>query len=582
MAGGGITKDATLRVGIEGTEDIAGAAERALGPWERATKRISSTLGTFGSGVAGMFREMASDIARVSTALGTLDLAGSVGKFVSYRNEIARQAVATGTHLDQLRERYKALGDRTELPDESIARFSSALRQTTYDSRDSSKAVKSLADEALVTGRSLEQMGPIGETLHDYLGASFDDIRDYLARIRTVADSLGTSGGAAALQDQIAHLGGTLSQVSIKGKADAEQLIATVGELGRGLPAREQERVQQRVLGRLLANPEGLRHQLGIRYEQFYDEQGHIRDLPGLIGRVQRNLVQRYGLRVREVVSEQQNFGPEGAAAFFAFAPEAARRAQAQKLSREAEQKATEFRQSEAGQDIAQRNRLEQNKRDDAGGLLAKVQSTLAGVLPENPFLQFIAAQGLIKMGGWGIGKLLGTGGGGVAARGLIGRGIAGYGGSLAAGSPLAIGSAAIGASFLNFWAAAKVLEPLNRAMPQIRDETEAQLRAQRAGRVGAIVRAAERSTANPTPEEFKRQLGPRLIAEIERDPALQAITQGIATGSVPASVGQQAPDLVQALRQALKDSPLEVTIHIEDDSSSPHQFVTLNKGAVQ
>src|SRR5262249_51253409 len=159
-------------------------------------------------------------------------------------------------------------------------------------------------------------------------------------------------------------------------------LIATVGELGSGLPAREQERVQQRVLGRLLANPEGLRHQLGIKYEQFYDEQGHIRDLPGLIGRVQRNLVERYGIRAREVASEQQNFGPEGAAAFFAFAPEAARGAQAQKLSREAEQKATEFRQSEVGEDIALRTRLEQDKRDQAGGLFAKIQSTLGGILP--------------------------------------------------------------------------------------------------------------------------------------------------------------------------------------------------------
>ena len=38
----------------------------------------------------------------------------------------------------------------------------------------------------------------------------------------------------------------------------------------------------------------------------------------------------------------------------------------------------------------------------------------------------------------------------------------------------------------------------------------------------------------------------------------------------------------MQALRQALKESPLEVTIHLEDDSSSPHQLVALNKGAVQ
>jgi hypothetical protein len=77
-----------------------------------------------------MFRNMASDIACVSTALGTLDLAGWIDRFLSYRNEMARQAVAVGSNLDQLRDRYKALVDRTALPDESIARLSSVLRQT--------------------------------------------------------------------------------------------------------------------------------------------------------------------------------------------------------------------------------------------------------------------------------------------------------------------------------------------------------------------------------------------------------------------------------------------------------------------
>ena len=591
----GITKDAEVRVGITGTEDIAGAADRALGPWERAGKRVQSSLGSLGQAVGGARSSVAQDIARVSTALGTIDLAGSTAKFLSYRDQIARTSIVAGTSIDGLKDRFKQLGDRTALPDEAIARFSESLRQATYDSSDSSASVKALGDEALSTGRSLEQLGPLGETLHNSLGTAFADVPDALARIRTVSDELGTSGGPAALQDQISRLGGVFAAVSIKSKADGEQLIATVGELGRGLPAKQQEQIQQRVLNRVLANPEGLRHQLGIKFEQFYDEQGKVRDLPGLIEKVRTNAVQRYGSRARQILSQSQNFGAQGAAAVFGFDVAGARAAAAAQLSPGAAETGDAFRKGEVGEDIARRNKLAQDKRDQAGGFLAKIQSGLSSVLPDNPLLQFGLLQLTGRLGAAGIGKLFAGGAGEVAGgggRSLAGRAVTGTLEGIGGGSA-GIGLAAVAASLLTTYGGFKLLglDKFNEKHQQITDETRQQLEGQRIGRVGAIVRAAERaSTTDPTPEGFQRELGPRLISTIEGlpasgvpgDAALQAIASGLATGNVPASVAREAPDLVAALRQALKDSPLEVVVHIEDASGHPNQVVARSKGAPQ
>jgi len=407
--------------------------------------------------------------------------------------------------------------------------------------------------------------------------------------LRTAAEELKTTGGPAALQDQVARLGGVLTAVSAKGKAEVSELIATVAELGKGRPAAHQAQLQQSVLGRVLSNSEGLRRQLGVKFEDFYDEQGKVRDLPGTLERVRQMAVQRWGIRAREVLSQSQNFGPEGAAALFAFDINAARAAATAQLSTKAASTAEGFRGSDVGEDIARRQRLSADKRDQAGGLLAKLQSGISSVLPDNPLLQFALLQLAGRLGAGAIGSFFGGGGGGAAAGGgLAGRaitaGLGGTGGAILAGAS---------AAFLNLYGGLKLagVDQLNAAMPQIRGETEAQLEDQRRGRVHAIVRAAERaSSTDPTPEGYARELGPRLIALLEGVPGqgvsgdepLRQIASGLATGTIPASVSQQAPDLVQALRDALKDSPLEVVVHIEDASGHPNAVAVKSRGAQQ
>ena len=523
----------------------------------------------------------------LGTALGAIDLAGSTARFLSYREMLARTSVAVGQSIDTLRVRFRTLGDRAALPDESIARVSESLRQTTYDAGDSTQTLRALADEAVATGRALEQLAPLGEVLHNSLGVGFDEAPAALARVRTTAEELKTTGGPAALQDQVARLGGILSSVSAKGKADVSELIASVAELGRGRPAAQQAQIQQSVLGRVLSNPEGLRRQLGVKLEDFYDEQGKVRDLPGRLEQVRQMAVRRWGMRAREVLSQSQNFGPEGAAALLAFDINAARAAAQAGLSSNAAKAAEGFRSSDVGTDIARRHRLATDKRDQAGGLLASVQSGLSSVLPENPLLQFALLQLAGRIGAGAIGTFFG-GGGGAAGSSVAGRalaaGLGGSGGAILAGTS---------AAFLNLYGGMKLMgvDKLNAARPQIEAETQAKLELERQGRVHAIVRAAERAaTTDPTPEGYARELGPRLIAMLEGvpsqdipgDEALRQIASGLATGTVPASVSQQAPDLVAALREALRDSPLEIVVHIEDASGHPNAVVVQSRGAQQ
>jgi len=603
--GGGITKDATVRVGLEVDDDVASAADRILGPIDRAARTVSTRLGAVASETGRVFANVAMDVARVATALGTVDLGASVARFVRYREEVARTAASTGQSFDALAHKYKTVGDRLAISDEAVARFSRGLQVATYDASDSSRAIEALGNEALATNRSLDQMAPIGEALKNELGHSFDDIPDALGRIDAAAEKLGTSGGPAALQTEIANLGATISQVSIKSRADFANITGSIAELGRGLPAKQQERVQQRIVGRIFSDSEGLRRQLGVQFDQFYDEQGKVRDLPALLERVQRMAVKRWGLRAREVLSQPQNFGPEGAAAIMGYDPAEARAAAEARLSSTAADRARAYRQSEVGEAIARRQRLEEDKRDQAGRAIAEGQDWMGSLFEGHPILGHIATLTGMQLGASGLkglftpklmqavgaiegGEGLAAGAGAVskmspAAR--IGSGALRW---LFSGSAGSIATGALGMTALNAYGGIKLtgLDKFNEKVGAEREQLEQQLEATRVGRVYSILRAAERSTeaegSGFSPERYRRELGPRLMGEIAQDPALQLVASGAANTTVPAGLAEQAPALAAVLRDALKDVQLNVQVQVQDDSGSPHRVVAMQKGARQ
>jgi hypothetical protein len=598
---GGITKDATVKLGVEVDSELSTAADRIFGSIERSAQNVYGHVKSAASAAGQALGNVAMDVARVSTALTTVDLGASVSRFVTYREEVARTAAATGRSFDQLAGNYKAVGDRLAISDETVSRFSRGLQQATYDAGDSSRAIAALGNEALATNRSLDQMAPIGEALHNELAQSFEDIPDALARIDAAAENLATSGGPAALQAQVAALGGTISQVSIKGREDFAAIVGSIGELGRGLPAKQQERVQQRILGRIMSDTEGLRRNLGAKFEDFYDEQGRVKDLPALIQSIQQMATKRWGLRAREVLSQGQNFGPEAAAAIMAYDPAAARAAATAAPSTTAADLAQSFRQSGVGEDIATRNRIDEDKRDQAGKLLADWQTKIGKLFLGHPIAGAVATQTGLRLGAdlvkWaftptavgGIAASGGAGGGAAAAANVaskvspIGRVATGGLGWLGGGSA-AIGLGAIAAALATTMAGIKMtgLDRFNATIGAQEQQIRAQFDTTRIGRVRAIVRAADRAGgAGLTPERYRSELGPRLYGEIARDPLLQLAASGAANREVPAALTQQAPELAAALKEALRDA-IQVQVQLVDDSSSPHRVVAVQKGARQ
>jgi hypothetical protein len=159
--------------------------------------------------------------------------------------------------------------------------------------------------------------------------------------------------------------------------------------------------------------------------------------------------------------------------------------------------------------------------------------------------------------------------------------------GSFFATNPIGMFLAGVGGSVA---ASTAIVNPLNKAMPQIRNETEAQLQDQRIGRVRAIVRAAERSYDDAS---FKEQLGPKLaaITDVKNgaipgfEPGLSGVRSFFESGGrLPLGFEQQPEnkDLVAALKQALGESPLRVQVEVLDASGNPNDFVVAPKGAQQ
>ncbi len=99
------------------------------------------------------------------------------------------------------------------------------------------------------------------------------------------------------------------------------------------------------------------------------------------------------------MLSQGQNFGPEAAAAIMAYNPEAARAAETAPPSTTAAELARTFRQSGVGEDIATRNRIDEDKRDEAGKLLADWQTKIGKAFLGHPIAGMLATQTGVRLG---------------------------------------------------------------------------------------------------------------------------------------------------------------------------------------
>src|SRR4051812_18527831 len=97
---GGINKKATGKLRGEGDNKLSTAADRIFGSIEKSAQSAYGRIKSVASAAGQAVGSVVQDVARVSTALASVDLGASVSRFVTYREEVARTAAATGRSFD--------------------------------------------------------------------------------------------------------------------------------------------------------------------------------------------------------------------------------------------------------------------------------------------------------------------------------------------------------------------------------------------------------------------------------------------------------------------------------------------------
>lgn len=582
--GSSINREVAVKASIEGADEVGQAAEKALGPWERRAASAKSAISGLGQSIGQSVQGMISDVGRVVTALGTLNFAEAANRYRSYSEAVARQSVVSGESVAGLKWKYADLTKYTLQSDEANAKLASSFQRATYDAKNVEKALAALGMEATATGKSNEEMVALGATMHDVLGVPNDQLGNELQRVRGIAESLGTVGGPAALQDQLQGVAGALGHVSLKTEQSRAEMEALVGLVGRGLNKGQAQQVQQRLLGFVTTGTEQLRHTLGMQYGDMYDEQGNVKDPGGLLLKIRENAKKRWGKRALEVLAQDQNLGPQGAAALMNLDAAELVKVSGAKSTR-AQEAAVALGVSPEGKAIADKAKADAAQREDVGGPLAWLQNQYLSMSAKHPVLTAIGTRygfdALSKIPGLVFGG--GAAGGGGAATGgrAAGRGLL-RNAAMALGAEGMIGlTAGIGTML----ALGQATGELNEAMPGIRNETENALAGQRLGRARAIATSYERSKGSAA--GFKKQAGSALLAQMAYDPGLSAFGQGLFEGQVPAALAQSgsasdkqlATLLEQLLAEMKKERPikLEITNATEMDGLAVEQ-----KGAPQ
>lgn len=544
MSGG---NDAEVRVGIVGAEDVGAGASQAFAPWERAGAKVMSGLERIGATAGQAFAGVASDLVRVGTALGAVDLGSLAGRYRTFTEDVARMGVATGKSIDDLKGKFKGLAEATGISDERWAKIASGMQRATH-TEASQASLRSIGAEALATGRAPEEQAGMAVALQNTFGIQADQVAAAFGKIDAAAEKAGVAPGR--LQDQFIALGGALGRVSIQGVDDVGKLAVTIASIGKGMRPEQQAQAQQKFFSFLTSDPEQLRREMGMKRKDFYNDQGQIKDFIGVARKYRAKELRDRGGRENalRVSSENENFGPIGAIGFYG----ADLGDEKIGVSDKALRAQRRFVNSDVGKDVTKRALRDATDRETGGKTIDAMQETTRDYLPDNPLLRY----GLLAIGGKGvastIGRLVGGGGGGAGGGGgsYVGRA-----GSallrLAGGGSAGVGLAAVGASLATMYAGFKTLglDKFNEAMPQITGETAKGLADQREGRARAIIRTVANYDGDP--RAIFPQLGPKLVGEINRDPVLQTVAQAAVNQQIDADALNALPENIQRAVEA-------------------------------
>jgi hypothetical protein len=545
--------------------DVEGEAEA-----KRKLKSISDGFKDWGRTIGGIVAGVATNLGSMSLELARVDPGQAAQKFRDFRRTVTELSVVSGRSVQDLKSQFAGLSDKTLLPDEQVADFSQALGRATYDFNDSRKAVEALRGSGLATGRSLEEMGSIAETLHNQMGVSFSDIPDMLGTIEASAKSLGTTGGPAALMDDLQALGGVLSQVSTSGKRGAADLVGVMAAIGKGRSVDQARQVQQSLVGRFAAGGEQMRLNLGIKRKDFYDENGNVKVNAENVQRLRDFYLKRTGgdvERAKSLASFSGNLGPQLATALFRPGlVEDLKKAEATRSTAGPDALA-KLRASQHGIETARENARDRETRENVGAKANAAQQAVANAAPGNSLARML----LTGVGGGvasAVTSAVATKGfekaAGLAAKGLFSVNVA--------GEKAALGLSTFGRGALGIAGKLGLVGAAGAAGYAVGTYLDNKL-----GLSTKIANALDRDSAKKEEAGVaanREQLSAKEAARQKRVKELEA--QGLDKGRALyyADHPNEKPPV------AAKPAPLEVNVKIEDASGHPNQVVQVQKGA--
>lgn len=309
-----VDKKAGVEIIVAGAAEAAAAIRRVATSWANDARSAEADFKKLGSAVTDAFAAVGREAKAVATFGTQISFSGAVGQVQSLEAATSKLAIASGRNFGDMRREIGALSEKIGASPDQIANYIATVGKQTYDFESPKKNLEAFNKFARETGRDLGETSGLAVA---FKKMGVDDAERTLRQIRGTAESLKTTGGPAALADQVAALGGQFGKAS----NDAKQLIQITASLGKGLPAAQAQEVQQAVIGGLEGNAAA--YQAHFRRTGLLKEGEHIIDPTtgkidvAKLGQMrQAELIRRFGREKAMRIASAQFGSPLAGAAF--------------------------------------------------------------------------------------------------------------------------------------------------------------------------------------------------------------------------------------------------------------------------
>lgn len=560
----GMQKDARVTVGVDGAQEVGRAAGQALAPWERVSKTVGGAFGKVRGAVGEAVQGIVSDLGHVVTVAGAISFSGSVERVRAFEDSTARMGVASKRSIESVRAGFEQLAADTATKPEEVAAWTSQVGRLTYSYEGASQALRGMQEEALASGRSLQELGPLAATLHN-VGKVSGDVGHALGVINAQAEALHTVGGPSALKDQIVGLAEVSSHFAIQSEKDFAKVTALAAGLGSGLSPAAAGRVQQQALSSLTSDPLGWERYLGHR---ITDEHGQVTDPTKALREIVEKTKRHYGKDARRVL--QLNFGAETGAAMYGADWGAIGRAGAVEAA--APSGALDrFKQTDAGKRAVDEAKKAAAMRGVVGSqsLLGQASDAFGHFAADHPIAAAVSGQVGTRLLGSGVKGLMGMFSGGASTATGAGEAALGAGAGMTtlAGGTLLAGILGTGKTLMELGEASRAKQGfINKALSR-EEATGLATRAKAAEDEAASQRspgmqaAIEAERAMQERERTKRQ-SQAAFAPAAAAPAHDAQLKAMIDQLMKQGASRElAQETAKALAGELRSSPMTFTV---------------------